>query len=367
MDIVINRRPVSIPILPIVTGIFLVVLAFMSMRIENVEASQIGIMVNNLSGNVDVTTETGAHVYNGLYTDFYLLDNSTQTLRMAGDQGRGDQVNVKTDDGSDVSLDVELNYRLVQAPEVIRDVVVSESGLLIRQGREEVERYKLKWVRDYARSVVRYKFGELNTSEFYESDKRDTKARESEAELDRLLMPHGIDVVRVVPEAFSFYAEYETLVKDKQAADQEKDSQEQRANAARETQQLRTTEATAEANVQIARIRGELEKRVLEAQAAASKETLAAEAYAYSVKTAADAEFYKAKNDAQAIVAKATAEAQGLSQLATSLSGSGAANLVKLEYAKALQKATITGIPYAIDPRIQKVEISGMPAEAVKK
>ena len=53
----------------------------------------------------------------------------------------------------------------------------------------------------------------------------------------------------------------------------------------------------------------------------------------------------------------AKAEAEGLRKIAESLAGGGGANLVKLELAKALKGATISGVPYAIDPRIQKVEI----------
>ena len=58
MDIIINKKPVSLPLLPIVAGVFAVILLLMAMRIGRVEADEVGVFVNNLSGDVDVTTQT---------------------------------------------------------------------------------------------------------------------------------------------------------------------------------------------------------------------------------------------------------------------------------------------------------------------
>ena len=38
-------------------------------------------------------------------------------------------------------------------------------------------------------------------------------------------------------------------------------------------------------------------------------------------------------------------------------SGDGGINLVKLKYADVLRGAKVSGVPYAVDPRIQKVEL----------
>ncbi len=97
---------------------------------------------------------------------------------------------------------------------------------------------------------------------------------------------------------------------------------------------------------------------MLEVEADAAKAEQEAQAYAYSTTTAADADFYRAKNDATSILALAQAKATGMKRLAESLTGDGAANLVKLRYAEALKRATISGVPYAVDPRIQKVELT---------
>ncbi len=369
MDITLRRRPISVPILPIVTGILVLVMLFVSMRVGRIQGSEIAVFVHNVSGTISVETTPGAHVYNGVWTDFYVLDNTEQTLRMAADAGSTEEVNIKTQDGSDVSLDVELNYRLVQDPEIIRTRVVPECSLndivtLVQAGgranamRVEVDAYKVKWIRDYARSVIRYVFGELRTDEFYVASERESRARESEAELNRLLNQHGIQVTRVVPHKFRFYEEYETKITEKKAADQEVQSQMAKADAAVQTQRRREAEATASANVAVESMKGALRKEMLVAEAEAARERLEAEAYAITTKTAADAKFYATQNEAKSALAIAEAEAVGLAQIVASLSGDGGRQIVRMEYAKALKDAVFRGVPYATDPRIQKVEVT---------
>ena len=371
MKVQVGRGPIQIPILPVVGAVLLLVLAFWSMRVGAVGGSQIGVFVNNLNGAMEIVTRPGSQFYCGVYTDFYVLDNTVQSLRMVDSRERMDALDIKTKDGSDVHLDVALNYRLLQDSEIIRRAVIPECGLDVRRiydgAVREVDAYRLKWVRDFARAVIRYKFGELKTDEFYSSSSRDKKATEAESEINQLLKAHGIEVMNLVPERFRFYAEYEKKIAEKKAADQEVQSQEQIALATLESQKKRMAEATAIVNVDLARLDGELKQEVLKVEAAASKEKLGAEAYAFTTRTNAEAELLRAESAAQATIAKAKAEADGLKAMAASLSGEGGRNLVKLEYARALQKATITGVPYATDPRIQKVELEQKPAKEEPK
>jgi len=144
-----------------------------------------------------------------LITDFYAIDNTVPTIKMIGP----DHVNIKTSEGVDLTMDVEVNYRLVQGPDVIRDRIIPECGLgqmLEVQSRRDrsrqppvrriVDAYQVKWVRDYSRTVIRYVFGELDASGFYAAALRDQKAREAETELNRLLRPHGIEITKVIPD-----------------------------------------------------------------------------------------------------------------------------------------------------------------------
>lgn len=377
MDLVIKRRPVSVPILPVAALVILIVGGLTTMRVGRIQGNEVAVLVNNLTGNIDVRTEPGALVYNGLLTDFWVMDNTVQTVRMVDSEG----VNIKTLDGADVTLDVELNYRLLQDATVLREKVVPECGVeqvstVVNttdargrrvQTRATVDAYKAKWVRDYARSIIRYKFGELKTDRFYDATERNNKAQESVAELNRLLGPHGLEVSGVIPDKFRFYEEYESKIAEKKAADQEAQSQRQKALAATEDQARQEAEAQADATVAIEEAKGELRKELLAAEAAANKAVVAASAYAYETKVGADANLFRAKNEAQSILVQAEATAMGLRQLATSMSGEGSINLVKLAYAKVLSNAVISGVPFAKDPVVQKVDVSDTSAAGARR
>ncbi len=362
MDIIINKKPMSIPILPVVAGITAVILLLVAMRIGKIQADEVGVFVNNLTGDVEVTAKTGSTFYSGLWTDFYPIKKTEQTLEMKGD----DAVRVKTKDGSDVQLDVFITYRLTNSIAVIKSAVIPECGADKVRPRQTSRRivlprmdaYRVKWIREYSRSIIRHVFGELETDDFYNANARAKKARQAEVELnDALKQKHGIETTLVVPDKFRFYSEYEDKIAAKKAADQEVQTQIEEAEAALKAQEKETVTADAVARVEIAQMEGTLSQELLAMEAESAKARLNAEAYAYSTKTEADAKFIKATNDAQGRLALAKAEAEGLRKIAESLAGGGGANLVKLELAKALKGARITGVPYATDPRIQKVEI----------
>ncbi len=376
MDIVINRKPVSVPILPVVTVALLVVMAALTLRVGRIQPDQIGLFVNNMSGEITVNNRPGANVYNGWLTSFYVLDNVEQSYEMSAASGRNDPVRVKTRDGADVSLDVTINYQLTSDIEIIKNEIIPECGLgtepttVISQGRRqiiEMDAYKVKWIRDYSRSVIRYKFGELIPKEFYDGAQREAKARESQEELNDLLNDHGIEVTQVVPGEYHFYPEYETIIIDTKAAEQQQRTQVSEAEAALEEQKREETRATATKTVAITGIEGDLRRAILQEEAAAERAVNAAEAYAYTTTTQADAEFYRAERSALSFLATAQAEAEGMRQLADSLVGDGGANLVKLRYAEALKNAVITGVPYATDPRIQRVDINADNAVQIRE
>ncbi|MCB9919302.1 MAG: hypothetical protein H6832_12945 [Planctomycetes bacterium] len=237
-----GRTNISIPILPALAIFASVLGVFLAMRLGRVDASAIGIRVNNLTGNITLRLEPGSFFYNSLYEDYYQIDKTQKTLQMRSDTS--EDVRIKTRDGADVRLDVEVNYRLLLEEPTILQRVIPESGvdkIFARgdhrgAGNQVLEAYQHKWIRDYSRSIVRYVFGQLSTEEFYESSKRTEKARESEKELNRLLHPHGIDVTKVVPDKFRFYEEYELKIREKKEANQEAEKQQDLARAAVEDQ-----------------------------------------------------------------------------------------------------------------------------------
>jgi hypothetical protein len=346
--------------------------SFMAMRLGRVDASDVGVLINNLTGTVTVQMEPGSFFYNGWTTDLHTIDKTLHTLRMRSENG--EEVRIKTIDGTDVTLDVEVNYRLLLDEQTIKGKIVPEAGVghysddslhtSSRRGPRVaglVEAYQAKWIRDYSRSVIRYVFGTLTAEEFYNNaTKRDEKARDAEKELNRLLHPHGVDVVKVVPDRFRFYEEYETKIREKKEADQEKEQQLEMAKTAVENQKRQEVEATKTAEVEIENIKGVLQKAKITAEGEAIKLVKEGEAYAYKTKVDADAEFYQAEREAKGILASATAEAEGLTNLVKALSGEGGRNLVLRALADSLRQATIEGIPYSTSSVVQKVAVEGL-------
>ena len=377
MKIQVQGRTYRVPALPIVAVLVVVIGAFMSMRLGRVDASDVGILINNITGNVKVRMEPGSFFYNSLYTDLHTIDKTLHTLKMRSETG--DDVRLKTSDGSDVNLDVEVNYRLLLDENTLRTKVIPESGIdrfritrtvprntRGRRGRgrsgssrtsELLEAYQAKWIRDYSRSVVRYVFGTLTTEEFYEASKRTDKARESERELNRLLRPHGLEVTKVVPDKFKFYEEYETKIREKKEADEEANKQVELKEAAVADQLRQVTEAETKADVEIEVIKGQLEKERIGATAEAVRIKKGADAHVITVKIGADAEFYSAERRAKAILAAAKAEAEGLTNLAKALAGDGGRNLVLRALAEKLREAQIEGLPYTTSNVVQKLSL----------
>jgi len=335
-------------LLVLVAMLLFAVMLLFTVRVQKVSGTEVGVQVNNLTGNLKVIPESGTHIYNGFLHSFYLLDTTVQRLEMTADPNRSerdapDDMRIKTVDGSDVFLDLTINYQIRR--DRIAEVVQT-SGL--------GDAYKVKWVRDYARSVSRTVFGEMTTEQFYDASVRNEKALKTELEMNELLKPFGIEVTRVIAEKFRFHPEYEQKIRAKKLADQEVEEQISKANAARQNQIFRTVEADKKKDVFIATVKGEMEQLIVQANAEANKSVKAAEAYAIETERGGDASFYQAEQNAKAILAQSTAQAEATEAMAGALEGEGGRNLVKLAYAKRLQTMNVTGQPFTISAETER-------------
>ncbi|MBT4758735.1 MAG: hypothetical protein HOO08_10135 [Opitutae bacterium] len=340
-----------------VMSIFLVV----SFRVQRVSGTEVGIKVNNVTGDITVIEKSGTNIYNGLLNSFHLLDMTVQRLEMVADPNRGERSNrddlrIKTVDGSDVFLDLTINYQLR------RDMVeetVTTSGL--------GDAYKYKWVRDYSRSVCRAVFGEMTTEEFYDASVRNQKAQMAMEELNKLLKSYGIEVSSVIAEKFSFHPEYEERIRAKKLADQEVEEQISKANAARQNQIFRVVEATKKKEVFLATYSGEMQKLIVEATANAERDVLDAEAYVIDTQLGADAKFYQRDKNSQGILVKAKAEGEALTALANAYQGIGGMNLVRRAYASKVGNMKITGQPFTIESKTERLSYKDEAAVTKKK
>ncbi|KRP37640.1 MAG: hypothetical protein ABS34_01875 [Opitutaceae bacterium BACL24 MAG-120322-bin51] len=339
----------------------LTIFLMVNFRVQRVSGTEVGIKVNNVTGEITVIAKSGTNIYNGLVNSFHLLDMTVQRLEMVADPNRGERSNrddlrIKTVDGSDVFLDLTINYQLR------RDMVeetVTTSGL--------GDAYKYKWVRDYSRSVCRAVFGEMTTEEFYDASVRNQKAQMAREELNKLLKSYGIEVSSVIAEKFSFHPEYEERIRSKKLADQEVEEQISKANAARQNQIFRVVEATKKKEVFLATYSGEMQKLIVEATANAERDVLDAEAYVIDTQLGADATFYQRDKNSQGILVKAKAEGEALTALANAYQGIGGMNLVRRAYASKVGDMKITGQPFTIESKTERLSYKDEAAVTKKK
>ncbi len=335
-------------ILFLVAALLLVITLLFTVRFEQVTGSEVAVKVSNITGDIEVIAEPGTTAYLGLFNTFHIIDASVQRLEMTVDPSRGDRagkddLRIKTVDGSDVNLDLTINYALRR--DMIEDIVRT-SGL--------GDMYKVKWVRDYSRSICRTNFGELTTEEFYNASKRKEKALQAKDKLNELLNPFGIEVTQVIAEKFRFHEKYEAKIKAKKLADQEVEEQISKAGAAEKNQEFRTVQATKQKEVAIKTYEGEMQQLIVQAEAEAEKVVQNAEAFKVKTQLGADAKFYEKQKNAQAIMVKKKTEAEALQKMADALNGNGGRNIVKMKYADQLKNMPITGEPFTIQGQTER-------------
>jgi len=251
----------------------------------------------------------------------------------------GNAIKFKTSDGSNVSLDTQVTYRLI--PEQA-DAVLRNAGPGYASGE--------LWVRSAVRAMAVRELGKLTTEQIYDATLRNERAKAMIEELNSELAEHGIEVVAVMPQELRFYKEYEEIIRNKKLADQEVEEQQAKARLANEEQKKKIAEAEFAANVKKATAHGDADR--IKAKA---------DGYAERTRLEAEGALATAEGKAQGLEATGLAEAEGLRQAASAVSGGGGVNLVALEYAKQLAKISFTGVPVLQDGRMGQYRIHSVP------
>ena len=334
-----------------IASLLVIILLFSLIRVGRVSGEQVGILLDRTTGEMEVIDQSGVRIYNGILYKFYVLDKTLQSLDMSATKGRGDRqekddLKIKTKDGSDVYVDLKVQYRIM--PEMA-DLVIATSG--------PGDNYKLKWARDYVRSICRNYLGELTTEDFYDSVKRDAKLVLARKTANDRLWNYGISIDSVViPQRPQFYKEYEQMIKKKKLADQGVLEEQSKALAAKQKQLTLMVQETNKKKVAIERFTGQMRELVIAAEAQAEKITKQADAYYDRITIGAKATLYQLTQQAEGILAVKKAEAEGVEALRKALEGEGGRNMVKLEYAKKLKGVKITGKPFTVQSRIERFE-----------
>jgi hypothetical protein len=335
---------------------------FVTLRIEEVSGEEVGFLLHKMTGKIEMIPRSGKQIFNGLTKEFYVLDKTLQTMEMTEVAGRGDRsgkddLKVKTVDGSDVYVDLKVQYK-IDANRADEILVSSGPG----------DSYKRKWARDYIRSMCRNHLGELTTEEFYDASKRNGKLIAVRTETNERLKPFGIIIDSIViPRRPHFYKEYEDMIKRKKEADQTVHAEKSKAQAAKQKQQTMIVQETNKKNVAVEQFEGQMKQKLIAAQADAGRVKKGADAYYEQQTVQAGASLYQMQKQAAAIVARKTAEADGIMAMRKALEGEGGINMVRLEYAKKLRHIQITAKPYLIQSDVQRLELSKGAAAGIQK
>jgi len=310
---------------------------------KTIEADEVAVIINNLTGGIKEIDRAGAVLYYPFIQDIYILDKRELVLELSAAQidekhPEGNPLMVKTIDGGDVILDLQIHYMI--KPELAAHIALN-TGV----GNIYKEVYKQKWLHDYARTICYYNYGELKIDEFPDSVKRDEKAKKARKELNELLNPHGYVVTSVNLSDYRYYREYAEKIHERRLADKEVEEQQVRQEAARANQRKVIVEETKKLEVEVARFMGGLQKRIEEAEGRGAATREEADAYYIRVVNEADALYDKLAKEAKALLVELKAKANGLNELREALEGNGSRNLVRLEYAKRLKNAIIRGTP----------------------
>ncbi|HVT07652.1 MAG TPA: prohibitin family protein [Polyangia bacterium] len=250
--------------------------------------------------------------------DFYRFDTKVQNLEMVADTLHGDRktrddLQLKTTDGNDISMDVTVVWQIdpKKAPSLLTNV---------GQSTEEV---KEKLVRPMARTHVRDVLNELDSESVYNSDKRFEKAEKARALLTTVLAPFGVIVSQVILHEHRFNPEYEHVIRDRKLSEQRAEQLKSEAEAASQ-ESLRNLETA----------RGKV-----------ASDIAAADGRLKQAQLAADAAYYAQQQNAEAILAERTAKAKGIAKRNEALRGNGGRAMVKLKVAEALEGKSIVLVP----------------------
>ncbi len=301
-------------------------------------ANEVGVLTRKIApfGTKGVQSEVyapgGTYVFPAIITDWHVFETKLQNLRMAKAStvadGMPDDVEFKTVDGNDVSVDVTVAWRIEP----------NRTSYLLERVGASTEEIQEHLVRPAARAQVRDALNRLRSEDFYVADQRFAAAEEAKKLLQSSLGPEGVVVEQVIMGEHRFNPAYEEVIREKKLAEQTAEKTRSEGSAAQEEFKRNLESARGKVAQQIAAAQGELEQ----------------------VKLGADATLVQSKNEAEAIVAEAKAKAKGIEKENAALSGAGGRTMVKLRIAEAMAGKKIILVPAGKGGNLQTLDVNAI-------
>jgi len=329
----------------------LLVLAVLSSTFHYVKPGEIAVIKNNLTGSETLKLTDGVVVHAPLgITRVYVLDKTLVPVRMTAQRGVGDRqgvdnVRIKTSDGTNVYVDVELAYNI--NPEMAQTIIRTF-------GRGNA--YKLGFVRSLARSRVRDTLGQLSLQEISAAPKRQAKAEEAIIHINDLFSTFGLVITSLGITDLDYSEQYKALITERLKVEQEILNQESARITAESEKLAAKAGADRRKNTMIEQIRGEQRKRVIDAEGHAIKILKEAEAETYKTRKEGDQQYEVALNEARAVEQEGLKKAEGIQRMVEAYRTGGLA-LIRETLAAKYAGKQIKGKPYTLDSHVERLRI----------
>lgn len=257
------RSGILLAVIGIIVGL---VFSVISQGILIVEPTQVAVIVNTLTGDVEDTPRRGGtHVIVPIVQQPFLYPVVQQTVAMDGSAVGGDEgaVVARTSDGQEVQLDISVIYSV--------DPNQADTLHLAWQTR-----YEDSFVVPQARSVVRDAVSGFEAAEIYAGG-RENLSESAFARLSARLQRDGLVVSDLLVRNITFSPQYAEAIEQAQVAAQE--SERARLQVQRILQEAEQARAEAQGlrDADILRAEGEAQATVLQAQAQAEALRLVSE------------------------------------------------------------------------------------------
>lgn len=313
---------------------------------------QVGVLVDYMSGEKEVLTGPGFHIYMPVIQEVFLFDKSSQEFVMEGDRFVNDnhvpRLTVRANDGSNFWFE-ELTILFEIIPERA-DKLLEDSGPGVG--------FKRNWIKAFARSILRDEFGRFSSVEAADPSQYRVTTDASRDRLNALLVDHGLRVTRIITPKPKFDSKYEKAIEDRKEADQDVERLIAFLDQLEQERRQRLSAVEKEKEIEMQELTGELTRELLNAERQAINITQAAAAYAIARRKTGEGELAHLVAQARGLEAKYTKAAEGLVAQALALEERGEV-VVREALIEKLSRIKFTFLPYSRDPAPKRLEHSG--------
>ncbi|MFT7517758.1 MAG: hypothetical protein ACI84O_001559 [Myxococcota bacterium] len=339
--------------------VFLLVLtmlvAFISGKggIIEVGDSQVGVVVNYVSGDFEVYNTPGYKIFMPFASQAFLFDKSPNKFIMEGekdvDANHVSKLTVRANDGSNFWFEtLEIQYRIDPM----------KAGILLADSGPGVA-FKNNWVKSYARSVLRDEFGRFSAEEVADPSNYNDATTSSEDRLNEMLSAHGVIIMQIITPKPKFEERYERAIEDRKVANQEVEKLKEQAIQLALERERRLANIERDKATEYELLLGSLEAERISATKDAVQLTKSADAQRIQEVAAGTAVELANKQEAEGLKVQAERQAEGLRAQVEALAKQGDI-LVREKLAQKFSSIKFNIIPYRRDPAPTRLEHSGL-------